>query len=69
MVFVALVQLFALGFHLDWFREVTRQLVYAFVFLLTCAVSGPWKEPLPPHITLHEIRKRRPLWPDFVLQE
>lgn len=33
MVFVTLVQLFALGFHLDWFREVKRQPVYAIVFL------------------------------------
>lgn len=52
MVFVTLVQLFALGFHLDWFREVKRQPVYAIVFLLTGVVRGPWEEPLPPHITL-----------------
>lgn len=51
MVFVTLVQLFALGFHLDWFCEVKRQPVYAIVFLLAGAVSGPWKEPLPPYIT------------------
>ena len=61
MVFVTLVQLFALGFHLDWFREVKRQPVYAIVFLLTGAVSGPWKEPLPPlYPTFMRVKKKAP---------
>lgn len=52
MVFVILVQLFALGFRLDCSVKSKRQPVYAIVFLLTGAVRGPWREPLPPHITL-----------------